>query len=576
MEHSTDVLVVGGGCGGCWAALRARSFVPHVTLVEKGVVARSGGAVFCHDVLAPTPEEEMGLWLKEVVEQAEYLSDQQYAQVLLQEEGERIKEMASFGVPFERDAKGEILRSFGRGHKITRVALYDGRKLMEAMKKEVLARGVAVMDRVMVIDLLTSDGLLPTRGRVIGAVGLETRTGELVLFRAKAVVVATGLLSFKLHHSFSDNSTGDGQAMAFRAGAEMAGMEFMFSPSFPGVTKEGRLMGMNLIPFQTQGAYIINRLGQRFMAKYAPDKGERGAGFGLLGQAMAKEVLEGRGPIYYDMRHFTAEDFARLRRILPSRMAVLDGAGIDPGREPIECRPFVRHFGTSVSGGVRINLHGESSVPGLLAAGIAAQFPGCAEFLSGGMIAFCNVFGYRAGERAGKIAGETGPAEPIKAQWHELNDTILAPLNRERGVRPKEVFRRLAKRIVQLRYGIIKDEKSIKEMLAEIEAAEGEDLPRLTAKDPHELVLANEARNFVHLLKPIYLAALERKETRLTHYRLEYPYRDDLDWLKWIVLKREQDGIKMAATEPLPIETYPTKLEKRERVPAAVQFSTTT
>lgn len=567
----TDVLVIGGGCGGCWAAIGAAESNCKVMLVEKGVVARSGGAVFCHDLLAPTPEGEFEAWLAEVVEQAENLCDQRYASSLLLEGGQRIEQMRGFGVSFETDYKGKLALSLGRGHKVSKVVLYNGRELMEVMKEEVRRRGVDLVERVMIIDLLTSDGQLPTQGRVVGAVGLGTRSGRFLVFKAKTVIVATGPISAKLHVGYLDNTSGDGQAAAYRAGAEMAGMEFIFTPSFA-CTPPGRApSSMSLIPFQTQGAHIINRLGERFMDKYAGRRRERGASFGLLAQGMAKEIMEGRGPIYFDMRHFLAEDFQRLERILPARMAFLRDAGIDPAKELIECRPLVRHFGTGLSGGVRIGLNGESSVPGLFAAGICAQFPGCAEFLSGGMIAFCNVFGYRAGKAAAEDAGQTAGGQMDYGQLEGLKQRVFSPLGRKTGLTPMAIYHRLASKFLRPEFGIVKTETSIRDMLQEIAEAEQEDLPWVIAKDIHQLVKANEARNFVHLLRPIYLSALERKESRLAHYRRDYPYRDDVNWLKWVVARRGACGVEIKHV-PLAEESFTIKIASPEKVPAPVQF----
>ena len=134
--------------------------------------------------------------------------------------------MESWDVPFLRDSSGGLYTRKGRNHEVNRAIYAPGIGMMEKMKEHALTEGVELLERVMVTDLLTSDGQHPTEGRVVGAVGLQSRTGELYIFKAKAVVLANGLISNKLHISFSDNLTGEGQAMALRAGAEFSGMEF--------------------------------------------------------------------------------------------------------------------------------------------------------------------------------------------------------------------------------------------------------------------------------------------------------------------------------------------------------------
>lgn len=562
----TDVLVIGGGCAGSWAALRAKELGVRVTLVDKGVVARTGTTVYCHDLMAPMPEEEEETWLKEVVEHTEYMSDQQYALIMLREGGDRIKNLIDWGMPFERDEKGELYQAIGRGHTVSKVVLYDGRKMMEVLRRQLLARGVELVERVMVTDLLTC------QGRVTGAVGLHTRTGKFFVFKAKAVVLCTGMISGKLHFSYADNLTGDGRAMAFSAGAELAGLEFTFNPNFSCPYAGGFATGTGLIQFQTLGAFILNARGERFMEKYVPERKERRSHFGFLALAMMKEIMEGRGPVYFDMRHFSEEKLQQVRRIIPITMAGLDNAGIDPSKELVECRPLVISFGTSRNGGIKVNAEGESSLPGLLAAGVEAHFAGASESLSGGMIAACQVFGHRAGERAAQIAlGADGPGID-EQELARARSLVFSPLEKRKGIKPREIYNRLMRKIIQPQYSLIKSQGTIKEMLKEIENTAQEDLSRVAASDIHELIKANEVRNFLTILEPIYISALERTESRLAHYRVEYPYRDDIDWLKWVKVKKEK-GKVLVDFYPIPIEGSRIKPEKRERLGSPITFS---
>jgi succinate dehydrogenase/fumarate reductase flavoprotein subunit len=540
-------------------------------MVDKAKVARSGTTLYCHDVLAPVPESEFEIWVKEIVEHAEHISDQEFVEILLKELGERIEDLLRWGVPFERDDQGKLVRSLGRGHLVSRVLLYDGRILMEKMRLEAIRKGVNIVQRVMVTDLLTSDGRYPTKGRVVGAVGLDTRTGRFLIFRANAVILCTGMIGAKLHFSYADNLTGDGQAMALRVGAELAGLEFTFNTNYPAVRKDGALTGRSLIQFQTLGAYIVNSHGERFMEKYLPNLKERRASYGLLGQAMAKEIIEGRGPIYFDMRHFTPQQFEQARRIIPITMAILDDAGIDPARELVECRPVVTCFISIGSGGIRIDQHGNSTVPGLLAGGVIAQFRGAAEVVSGGSIAFSSVFGYRAGEQAAKISQEAPASKIAPAQLAALRELVFLPLRGNSGPRPRDVYRRLGRKIIQPENSLILDEETIREMLNELIEVEGKVLPYLRAEDIHQLVQANELRNFVETLRAIYVSALERKESRLTLYRRDYPFKDDTTWLGSVVVNMEDEGLKVVF-EPLAFESGSIKLSGCEKVPSPIQF----
>ncbi|MEE8448744.1 MAG: FAD-binding protein [Thermodesulfobacteriota bacterium] len=567
----TDVLVVGGGLAGCWAALRARGIVDRVTLVDKGVVARTGTTVFCHDLLAGTPEDQRELWLKDIAEHTEYMSEQPVTEVILEEEGDRINDLVNWGVPFERDDKGDLFLSLGRGHKNGRVVLVDCRKLMEVMKVQVQAKGVKLVERVMITDLLTSDGQHPTQGRVVGAVGINTRDGQFVAFKAKEVFLSTGYIGAKLHTCYADSNTGDGQAMAFRAGAEASGLEFNFGPNFF-CSYKGKFHLLTVLwPLQTQGAHIVNGQGERFLERYFPARKERRSTQGFISQAMAKEILEGRGPIFFDMRHFTPEHFQQLRRILPIRMAAFDDIGIDPSKELVPCRPVVSVLSTGGSGGIRIGLDGETNLPGLFAGGVTAQLRCCAESISGLKLAFCSVFGYRSGEAMGRLAQESASPSIDAGQLRSLKEMVMAPAERKQGIAPAELYRQLNKKRTGLEYSVVKTEATINEVLSETNRIRAEDLPRVWAEDNHHLVKANEVRNFLDCVEMAYLCSRERRESRQSHYRIDYPFRDDINWLKWVVIRKEDGEIKVRY-EPIPVDSYRVRPAKRERIPSPIQF----
>lgn len=250
-------------------------------------------------------------------------------------------------------------------------------------------------------------------------------------------------------------------------------------------------------------------------------------------------------------------------------MASFDQAQVDPSKNLLECRALVMHFG----GGIRVDMYGETNIPGLLAAGFCAGFPGAAEGLSGGMLAICCVFGFRAGAGAGaaKQAQGTKQQDIIKDQLKELEDSIRAPLKRTTQMRAIHIYRRLNKRLVEPDFSVVKEERTIREMLSEIRNTTEEELPQVSALDIHELIKTNEVRNFVQMLELIYVSALERRETRLCHYRKDYPFRDDVDWLKWIVVRRSEKDIEVRF-EPVPIEKYLIQPRARVRVIHPIQF----
>lgn len=549
-----DVLVVGAGLAGLWAAIRAKDFAPRVVLVDKGKVSRSGASVFCHTTLAPVPEGEFPAWKEEFVERGGYLADEAWIDLVLRKNSQCLSDMETWGVSFVRDDKGKLRTEAIRGQKVTRCCLYTGRQMMEKMRQHALEKGVELVERVMVCELLTSDGRHPTAGGVAGALGLHTRTGEIVVFRSPAVVIAAGPISPKLHCLYIDNVTGDGRAMAFRAGAELAGMEFAPNPGFS--VWDRRLSTGGQQQFLMHGARIVNRLGERIMEKYKEagvknPEFEGNIEFGDVCRAMAIEILEGRGPVFFDMTGWSQDNIEKMRRVLPATMKAFEEAGIDLSRQPVESTPIIQSYASSSGSGIRIDARGESNIPGLYAAGASA--------MAGPNIvaqAFCNVTGYQAGEYAGKRGREGHSGQIDGGQVEKLKREILAPLARGQGISPDELYLMANQAVLPYASSLFKNEARIKETLEEIRKLLTEESPRLKAKDTHELVKANEGRNFLQLMELVQLSALERRESRFNHYREDYPYEDNENWLKWVIVKNNGRGGVEVRTEPRKGQTF--------------------
>jgi len=565
---NTDVLVIGGGLAGTWAALRAKEYVSNVVLVDKASVSRSGCSSFAAGVmLCPMPEDNLKEWTEELVERGEYLCDQEWVELLLHEQVERIKEMQRWNFPFERDSEGELIRIVGRAHMRTRMLMFHGKKLMEEMRKQVLKKGVTLVERTMITELLTSDGKQPTQGHVVGAVGFNPRTEEFKTFRAKAVIIATGPATGKIGAGYTDANTGDGTAMAFRTGAELIGMEFCIRGEPTIWNKKCVAYGINMI--QGYGAKFLNAKGERFMEKYAPVLKERARKIEIC-TAMCKEVLEGRGPIYCDMRHLPPETFARFRRVIPHTMQVFDSAGIDPSKQLIEYAPRWGVYVVSGEGGIRINLDCETNIPGLYAAGTGGWNPTQGTYSVGGNnLAFCCVSGFRAGERAAKYSLDR-EVDIQTEQVQALKANTLGPLSRKDGFVPDKIFEMIQRAVTPAQFGVFKSEPRMKQVQSELEKAELA-ASKLVAANYHELVKSNEALNYVLLSQLAFRAASERKESRGFHFREEYPERDDINWLKWIILKRDNKGVGLRL-EPIPIDRYPFKPESFKKHPYAAPF----
>ncbi|MBI4332673.1 MAG: FAD-binding protein [Chloroflexi bacterium] len=565
-----DVLVAGGGLAACRAAIRARELGADVVLIDKGYVSRSGATAFAHVMLAPPPQRsaEYEAWFREMVEDSQYLADQDWIEAILNEHSQRVKELEELGVEFERTPGGDFNRTIARGQKVGRSIHFDGAKLLESLRAAMVKKGVRVIDRVMLTHLLTSDGFQPTGGRVVGAAGLHTRTGRFIVFPAKAVVLGTGPFTSDSNLNYIDNCTGEGTVAAYQAGAELMEMEFGQHGSISYFGGKLKVIGQSKL--QGHGTKIVNRLGERIMEMYDPDLKEL-TNLGLIAQAVTKENLEGRGPCYFDMRHVSEEHIQHLRRVLPVLMRGFDNVGLDIRKQLVECAPLCGVMATSSGAGIRVNTACQTAVPGLYACGNATKPPHGAGNIAPVPQSYASLSGYRAGENAAREAHRTGMPVVSDKQVRELEAADRSPLDRKSGVKGGDVVYELLKTIAPARYSLFRREDRIKESLARVRDIRANLLPEVSGQDVHGLVKAIGAGSVAQTVELVLLSALERTECRGPHYREDYPYRDDINWLRWVVV-RNIAGRPHVGVTPVPLEKYPVKPPARKRIPHPVQI----
>lgn len=560
-----DVLIIGGGFAGTWAAIRAKDFVDKVVLVDKAQVAKSGCSTFAAGVqLCPTRDDDLDMWKKEIVVSGDYFPDQDWVDFYLRNQIERVEDYERWVAPLEKDSRGKIARIVGRGHINTRLFQFHGSKLMALLKCKVLEKKAEVMERIMVTDLLTQgEG---ENKRIAGAVGFHCRTGEFYIFRAGAVILASGPKGGKINGTV-DNCTGDGAAAAFRAGAELANMEFCTGGNITVWERKMAAGGINMI--QGHGAYFLNLLGERFMSKYDPLRMERSLLYTLC-MAFTKEALEGRGPVTVDMRHFSPDTFEKFRRVIPRAMKTWDMLGKDPGKEKLECSPSwnVRDIG---EGGVMVDRYCATNIPGLYAAGSVTRNPVQGIYSLGGIAtSSCNVMGYASAEQASFYSLKATKPEIDAQQVKELKEIAFSPMKRKAGKEADGLFYRLNESVVPAQFSMFKSAPRIIKTLSVLEKFQ-EESRQLMARDYHELVKVNEFINHLLNTELVFRAALERKESRQYHYREDYPYTDNMDWLKLIVLKRGKQGISLRY-EPIPVDKWKVRPDRLEKISHPVQF----
>jgi len=550
----TEVLIIGGGLAGAYAAIKAKERgAQKVLIVDKSYVGKSGCSSFAAGVFTSfIPEEDdFDFWFKEIVNHGEYMNDQEWLGLHLSEVYERVREMDSFGVKFAKGKRGEFIRTPGRGE-FKNIKFY-GPQLMEAMRKRCEQNNIKLIDWVMMTDLVIRDG------RAVGTVGFHCRSGDFKVFKAKSIVVTTGGCRFKTNLSGHRMTTGDGHAMLLRAGCEMMNLEINQS-NLAAANFEMSGPGMNM--YQGLGAKFVNRKGEEFLSYYDPVYKERTT-LRMFSGAMAVETALGNNPFYIDMRHFSSEQVMLLKEVLPLPTKALERAGIIIGDKivkQIEWLPIGPCWG-SYGGGARINKNCETNISGLFVAGDAsAKMAAGTNEMGAGALPNAAVTGAIAGRYASEYASEVGEYQLDMDAVGKLREETMALFNRRKGVDPEHAILSIQETITPYKVAIIKKEDRLKRALDQIADIRSTVIPYTYAVDPHHLRLAHEARNMALCAELFLHAALMRKESRGIGFREDFPFRDNVNWLKWIILKMSGQKV-LSKTEDIPVERYKVRPE---------------
>jgi len=528
-------MVIGGGLAGAFAAIKAKeSGAETVTLISKGKLGKDGISTFAAGVFQPAfPEDD-----KEALSQL-YASgnawggglwDKEWLNVYLNESFERVLDMDRWGVEWEKTPDGELERLEGRWR--LPMALFKGPQMMEAVAKKVLGAKISVVGHTMITDLLTEKGEL---GRpVVGAIGFDVRSGMVRVFKAKATILAAGGCGFKGRYVGHAAQTGDACAMAYRAGTELGRFEIGDILHMTPTTMD--IQGLNM--YVGLGGKFINSSGERFMQDYDPELGDS-ASMARIAEASAMEVRAGRGPIYLDMTHFDESRVRKLKVVLPMPSKIMEKTGVivdDRFVKKLEWAPVF--FGTIASGGgVMADTKCETSMAGLYACGDAMarpkHFP---KALSGAAVT-----GNRAGIFAAECARNARPPEFDRAQLEGLQHSLLAPLQRKQGLDADHVILGIQEALLPYEITIISRGDRLEKAIREVERLRDEEIPLLHASDAHSLRLTLEVRNMALLAEMYLRSRLLRQESRDGCLREDYPYTDNINWLKWTTLK-QTDG----------------------------------
>ncbi|HEX2211134.1 MAG TPA: fumarate reductase/succinate dehydrogenase flavoprotein subunit [Longimicrobium sp.] len=584
VEH--DVLVIGAGGAGLRAAIAAAAAGVRVGLVCKSLLGKAhtvmaeGGAA-----AAMANVDERDSWkvhFADTMRGGQYLNNWRMAELHAREAPDRIRELEAWGALFDRTADGRILqRNFG-GHRYPRLAHVGDRtglEMIRTLQDHGVHQGIDVHMEVTVVTLLKDDG------RVTGALGYDRERGRFRLFRAGAVVLATGGIgrAYKIT-SNSWEYTGDGHALAYHAGAALMDMEFVqfhptgmvWPPSVRGILVTEGVRG--------EGGVLLNSQGRRFMFDDIPenyrgqtaDNPEEGWRYTQgdkdarrppelltrdhVARCIVREVREGRGSphggVYLDIAWIKEKlpgAAEHIRRKLPSMYHQFKQlADIDITAEPMEVGPTTHY----VMGGIRVDGDTQmSTVPGLFAAGECAAGLHGANRLGGNSLSDLLVFGKRAGEHAARFASENGPGDSNPAEVDDAMRLALEPFDRgTTGEGPYQVQHDLQEMMQDL-VGIVRREEEM------VRALEG--LQALKARAARVGVGGNreynpgwhtaiDLANLLTVSEAVTRGALERRESRGGHFRDDYPEKDNAYGTFNLVLRKGPDGEMQMMREPIP------------------------
>lgn len=508
-QVSADVLVVGGGMAGVFAAVKAHDAGAKVLLVDKGAVGRSGQTPFARGIFRFDEKDGMSkaAYLQKTAEAAEYINNPAYTELLLDQSGPCVDELTSWG--FFKEAP-----------------------YAKALNHPLKERGIAIVERVMLTHLLKEDG------RVVGAMGLFIDKNETLVVHAKSVILCTGASGFKPAGWQIGSLTSDGDAMAYRIGAEITGKEWV----------DGHGMSNN-------GLEGLPRTTSANTQEI----------FGMLGVEENVEV-EKNGP---------STSMGPPGGGPPGGERMSEGGDRPPGPPPHgNGGPGGGHGGPPPGGGSPPVMMGgcsagmaihkaeglfpaddkcSSNIPGLYAAGdsLGSMQNGGIYTQVGSSLAGSAAQGALAGKTAAEFVRGLPLVEISESRLQELNTEIYAPLLRQRGFSPQWVTQTLQGIMIPNFILYVKSEPRLRAALAYVEYLRDHQVPLLMADDLHELRQAHETANMILNAEMKLRASLMRTESRGSHYREDYPDRNDEEWLAWIKIRQDAEGRMQLVKHPI-------------------------
>jgi succinate dehydrogenase/fumarate reductase flavoprotein subunit len=510
LEQETDILVIGGGIAGVFAALRASRNGAKVVLVDKGSVGRSGQTPFANGfaVFDESNGDDRATWHKNMATNTEGINRPEYLDQLMDYSKEIYEEMKSWGAT-------EV--GFG---KVLRKKIYD--------------EGIQIIERTMLTTLLEKDG------KVAGAVGFKLDSEEAVVIKAKSVLLCTGAGAFKPNGFQVRSLTSDGDAMAYRIGGKISGKEFV-DTHFTGSDNPAYCWGNWKNQWETGIMKTEN----------GPEANGMGLDLNMYHSAHAASIPVTMGPPPGGDGERKPPERSDSRRKAPG----MEG-GKPPGMgdgDPIG--GSTAGMGVHKSEGLfPTDARCGTNIEGLFAAGDCLS-----SMLVGGKYVGVIGFSLAGSATQGALAGEVGAEYIKKSDMPDISDSTIKKIKEdmfasrelEKGYSPAWVTQMLQFNMIPYYVLYIKKEDRLKAALKNIEFFRDHFADKMIASDAHELRLVHETKNMILNAEMKLKASLFRTESRGNHYREDYPERNDRDWLAWVVIKKDEDGSMKLSKVPV-------------------------
>ena len=535
---SSDVLIIGSGGAGSRAAIEVDDAGLKPLIVSKGLSFRSGCTGMAeggYNAVFKTVDKDDSIeaHMHDTLKGGSYLNDEKLVEILVNESPKRLIDLENYGALFDRQESGEIdQRPFG-GQSFRRTCYQGdrtGAELLNALKEEIIRRDIECIEEVMITSLVCEGT------QVIGACGFDLKDSSLIYFQAKSTILASGgagQLYPVTSNTFQKN--GDGYAIAFKAGANLIDMEqVQFHPTgmIKPKTKRGILVTEAV---RAEGGILMNKDGERFMSKYAPEKMEL-ATRDVVARSIYQEIIEGRGTedggVYLDISHL---DNDYIDEKLETMVMQFENVGVDIKNEPIEVAPTAHHF----MGGLKIDTDASTSLENLFGAGEVCGGVHGANRLGGNALADTQVFGKIAGVSASKAAKQTDLK--TNEEMVENEASRIEGIIKKGTIKPLK-FKNRIKNLMWEKVAIVRDEKTLNEALGKLLEMQKEldDLDVSEKKQYNtELVTALEVINMVEICILIVKSAILRRESRGAHFRSDFPETLD-EWKKSIVINKNK------------------------------------